>query len=229
MLGLKYLITVTQREYAESYYDFFNRHGVVTVLAALCNGTATEKTLDYFGLEKTDKVMFKAMVPDKTVPDLLKGMLVEMNIGASGNGIALTVPVDGVGGKSGVHYFVGDQNVEKKEEENMSETSETKFALIITIVDKGYTDTVMDAARSVGARGGTVVRARGTGAEIAKFFGISISEEKEMIYIVAGRTDRDAIMRAIMEKAGVKTEAHGVVFSLPVDDVAGLQSLTVNL
>ena len=101
----------------------------------------------------------------------------------------------------------------------------SKFVLIITVADKGNTDLVMDAARSAGASGGTAVKAKGTGTQIAKFFGISITEEKEMIYIVAKREMRDAIMHAIMEKAGMDTPAHGVAFSLPVDGVAGIRSL----
>ena len=83
----------------------------------------------------------------------------------------------------------------------------------------------MESARSAGATGGTVLKAHGTGAEIAKFFGVSISEEKEMVYIVAKRDDRDAIMKAIMAKAGNNTNAHGIVYSLPVDSVAGIRSL----
>ena len=85
---------------------------------------------------------------------------------------------------------------------------------------------VMDAAREVGARGGTVVHAKGTGREEdAKFFGVSISPEKEMIYIATRKSDRPEIMRAIMEKAGPQTDAKAVVFSLPVEDIAGLTAL----
>jgi nitrogen regulatory protein PII len=100
---------------------------------------------------------------------------------------------------------------------------QSKNVLIIAIVNKGNTDLVMNAARDAGASGGTVVKGKGTGAEIAKFFGVSITEEKEMVYIVSSREGRDAIMHAIMDKAGVKTEAHGVVFSLPVDKVVGIK------
>ena len=92
-------------------------------------------------------------------------------------------------------------------------------------VDKGYEDVVMDAARNVGAGGGTVVKAGGTGMEIAKLFGMTISQEKEMVYIVSSRKDRDAIMRAIMDDAGAGTDAHGVIFSLPVDKVVGIRNL----
>ena len=90
-------------------------------------------------------------------------------------------------------------------------------------MDKGYAETAMEAARAAGATGGTIVRAKGTGAEMAKFFGVSISEEKEMLYIVSDRPSRDAIMRAVMEKVGSKTDAHGVVFTLPVDSVCGIR------
>ena len=103
---------------------------------------------------------------------------------------------------------------------------ENKFCLIVTIVNQGFADVVMDAAREVNARGGTILKAKGTGAGYTqKFFGISITEEKEMVYIVARKEDRDGIMHAIMDKAGAKTDARGAVFALPVDSVAGVQSL----
>ena len=220
MLGFKYLITITKREYAEQYLEFFHRHGIKGVLSKLTSGTASDVTLDYLSLEKTEKVMFETIIKEEQAGDIVKGLLLEMNIAAVGNGIALFVPLDGVGGISSLKYFAGDVNADKKED---SMEKESKSVLIITVVDKGNTDVVMDAARNAGAGGGTVVRAKGTGAEIAKFFGVSISEEKEMIYIVASRSNRDGIMRAIMDKAGVKTDAHGVIFSLPVDSVVGIK------
>ena len=56
----------------------------------------------------------------------------------------------------------------------------------------------------------------------AKFFGVSIAEEKDVVYIVASADKRNDIMSAIMNKAGVKSPAHTVMFSLPVDAVAGI-------
>jgi nitrogen regulatory protein PII len=217
------MITITKREYEEDYLDFFHRHGVGNVLSQLCNGTATESMLSLMGVEKTEKVMLSAMVRDERLGEIIKGLLVEMDIASAGNGISVTIPVNSIGGSSSLRYLAGDVPLQKKENERMN-TSESKIVLIITIVDKGNTDTVMNAARSVGAKGGTVVRAKGTGAEIAKFFGVSISEEKELVYIVAQRDHRDDIMKAIMEKAGANTDAHGVIFSLPVDNVVGLKA-----
>ena len=223
MQGLKYMITITKREYEQDYLDFFHCHGVNNVLTRFCNGTATQSTLSLLGIENTEKVMISAMIREETLGEIIKGLLVEMDISSAGNGIAVTIPVNSIGGASSLQYLAGQEPLQKKENESMNNV-ESKIVMIITIVDKGNTDLVMDAARGVGAKGGTVVRAKGTGAEIAKFFGVSISEEKEMVYIVARRDNRDSIMKAIMEKAGVNTDAHGVIFSLPVDNVVGLKA-----
>lgn len=220
MLGFKYLIVVTKREYSEQYLEFFNSHGVKGVLSTLCNGTANDSMLAFLSLEKTEKIMFETIVSEELIGEIVKGLMLEMNIGAVGNGVAMFLPIDGIGGKSSLKFFAGDVLVEKKEE---SMEKESKSVLIISVVDKGNTDVVMDAARGAGAGGGTVVKAKGTGAEIAKFFGVAISEEKEMVYIVAKREERDEIMQAIMQKAGNNTDAHGVIFSLPVDGVVGIK------
>ena len=219
MLGCKFMITVTEREWTEQYLDFFKRHGAANVISKLCAGTSTDQMLDLWGLEKTDKVMYELVVRAENEQEIKNALHSEMNIGGAGNGIAFFIPIDSVGGESALKYLAGDTPVSKTEAKEM----ESKFALIISVMDKGYAETAMEAARAAGATGGTIVRAKGTGAEMAKFFGVSISEEKEMLYIVSDRPSRDGIMRAVMEKVGSKTDAHGVVFTLPVDSVCGIR------
>ena len=101
--------------------------------------------------------------------------------------------------------------------------TERKFDLIITIVNRGFADDVMNAARSAGAHGGTILCARGSGIhETAKFFGISIQPEKELILILVRREEKREIMQAIGREAGLTKEGQGLSFSLPVDDVVGI-------
>ena len=222
MQGIRYLITITHREFSEQYVDSLKKLGVNAVMTKLCLGTASDKILNLLDLEKTDKIMFEAMISSDKVKAVKDVLISELNIYTPGNGLAMFIPVDGIGGVSAKKYFLGEQSEMEVErvEEKLS-----KAVLIITVCDKGNTDLVMDAAREAGATGGTVVKAHGTGAEIAKFFGVTICEEKEMVYIVSKREERDKIMYAIMEKAGKDSEAHGVVFSLPVDSVVGIRSL----
>ena len=98
------------------------------------------------------------------------------------------------------------------------------YELIVVILNEGHSDMVMDAARSAGAGGGTVLHAKGTGSKRGeKFFGVSLADEKDMVYIIAYADEKAAIMRAINENAGPGTKAGAICFSLPVSSVAGLR------
>ena len=82
----------------------------------------------------------------------------------------------------------------------------------------------MDAARKTNAAGGTVIHAKGTGMEGAeRFLGVTLAAEKEMIFIVTKREQRAAIMKAIMDDAGMNSKAKSIVFSLPVTSTAGMR------
>ena len=85
------------------------------------------------------------------------------------------------------------------------------------------------AAGAAGARGGTVLHGKGTGAKDApKFYNISIAEEKELVLIVAAADQKSEIMREILHKAGPGTAAGAIVFSLPTTEVAGFGLLEEN-
>ena len=95
----------------------------------------------------------------------------------------------------------------------------SKKELICCIINNGYSDLVMGAAKRTGAAGGTIFHARGTGATDAeKFFGIKISPEKEVVLIVVDHDKKDQIISAIYEEAGLDTKGQGIVFTLPVED-----------
>ncbi len=99
-----------------------------------------------------------------------------------------------------------------------------KFELIITLVNSGYSEVVMSAAKEAGARGGTLLHARGTGnQEISKKYNVVITPDKEMILIVVKHSIKDAVLSAIYKAAGLATPGQGIAFSIPVNDVAGLK------
>lgn len=92
--------------------------------------------------------------------------------------------------------------------------------LIVCIVNRGFSDLVMQAARKKGAKGGTIFHARGAGEKDAeKFFGIAISPEKEVVLIVTSKKIKDAVILEIYKDAGLDTKGQGIIFTLPVDDL----------
>ena len=98
-----------------------------------------------------------------------------------------------------------------------------KHEIIMCIVNSGFSETVMDAARELGARGGTVIRARGTAnAEAEKLYGIAIQPEKEIILILVDSGLKNDILHALYKAVGLKTPGQGIAFSMPVESVVGL-------
>ena len=95
--------------------------------------------------------------------------------------------------------------------------------VIFAIVNAGVADDVMDVARELGVRGGTILNARGVVKEdAAAFFGITLHADKEIFMMVVEKTIRDKVLSAIYKERDMAKKAKGIAFSLPVSDVAGL-------
>lgn len=81
----------------------------------------------------------------------------------------------------------------------------------------------MDAAREVGARGGTVIHGRGTAnGEAEKLFQIVVQPDKDVIMIIVKNDIKDVVMTAVNKAAGLDTNGQGIAFSLPIDRTVGL-------
>ena len=95
--------------------------------------------------------------------------------------------------------------------------------MIFAIVNAGYAEEAMDVAREQGVRGGPSLNARGVAkANEAAFFGITIHHEKEILMMVVEKNIRDNVLNALYKEMGMAKKAQGIVFALPVSDVAGL-------
>ena len=216
------VLTITNREDDKEFTDFFNSKEIPIVYSTPCRGTAKKSILDLFGVEESLKTAYYTITTENKKAELLKGLTKEMAIDLPNRGIAVSIPLSSIGSKHALEAFAdGCQNEETKNEVKNMVQCETE--LIIAICENGYTEKVMEAAREAGAAGGTVVHAKGTGAKYAKFFGMTLADEKEMIYIVSTKENKKNIMTSIIQGAGPHTDAHAVVFSLPVSDTAGLR------
>lgn len=104
--------------------------------------------------------------------------------------------------------------------------NETKYDLIVTVVERGFADEVMRSSRKAGASGGTILNARGTGMHVQKkLFGSVIEPEKEVVLIISEREKRAALMEQITRDVGLNTDGLGLCFSLPLDAVKGMTAL----
>jgi len=207
-------------------------------------GTASSELLDVLGIGEIDKGILFSLQPEFRIPELIKNVSEKLELDRSGNGIAFTVPLSGVcnpvpqilseehlkiatvaAQEKKEHIFEFHKQVDKKLEEQrkMEAMKGIPHDLIIALINQGYSEDLMDSAKKAGAGGGTVIHARRIGMEDSvKFFGISVQAEKEIVVILAPRNIKNDIMKAINQSVGLATQAHGIIFSLPVDNIAGL-------
>ena len=167
-------------------------------------GTATSEVMDMLGLDGIDKRIMMSMMPKVCADDTLKKMKKKLHLGMPNTGMR-------------------EETGKMTEERNEVGVKEYQYSMIMAIVNQGYSEEVMDAARPAGASGGTVFHSRRAGNEESlKFWKIHVQQEREVVLILAQKEDKLAIMQAIGQKCGMQSPAQGVVMSLPVDEIAGL-------
>jgi len=187
-------------------------------------GTATSEVMDMLGLDGIDKMILMSMMPKICADDTLKKMQKKLHLGMPNTGIAFTLTLSGSSGHVvQLMEAVREETGKNVEEREGSAVKEYQYSMIMAIVNQGYSEEVMDAARPAGASGGTVFHSRRAGNEESlKFWKIHVQQEREVVIILAQKEDKLAIMQAIGQKCGMQSPAQGVVMSLPVDEIAGL-------
>lgn len=217
------LVTIASRKMTKGFTDFYGEMGLPVSFITVGNGTASSEILDYFGLDGSEKSVMFHFITDGNWKDVKRQLRMKMRIDVPGIGIAFLVPLSSIGGRKALNWLTAGQEFEAGEESTLKDT---KYELLVAIANQGYTERIMDAARKVHASGGTVVHAKGTGSQLAeKFMGVTLVPEKEMVFIVVRKDQKNAIMQAIMDEAGTGTKAGAVVFSLPVTDTAGMRQM----
>ena len=215
------MTTIIDRKNSKKYIDLYKKDKLEVMYITLGEGTARGDILDYLGLEASEKMVIFNFVQQHDWMLTKKDLQRNLQIDAPGEGIAFLVPLSSIGGKRTLQFLLDRQELPESEESTLKDTT---YELIVAIADQENLEMVMDAARGAGAYGGTVIHAKGTGMEYAeKYLGVTIAAEKAMIFIVTKKDQKNSIMKAIMEQAGMQTPAKTIVFSLPVTDTAGLR------
>lgn len=214
---MNYVISICDPKAAPKLTEICSELGLKIVVSLHGKGTAVRSMLDILGIEDNEKRVILTIANRKKTKEFIREQKRRLFIGVPGHGVAVAVPIKSIGGGKTVAFLNGEQQIAKY-------TPELNYAyeLITVIANEGRSDLVMNAARSAGAKGGTVLHGKSTGAKDSeKFYNISISGEKEVILIVAEAAQKSEIMRSILKNAGPDSEAGAIVFSMPVSEVAG--------
>ena len=176
------------------------------------SGTASLSLLTYFGLDKVKKSLYFSLIPSSIEEKVLQELESKLNLKQIGEGIGFTISL------TSSNKFIKD--ILDKEGDMMENKDE--YELIITIVKEGYSDLVMQAAKKEKATGGTVIYGRSLGSSRTILANLTIEPEKDIVLNIVPKEIKKQVMESINKETGVKTEARGLIMSIPIDNVIGL-------
>lgn len=220
--AVELLVSVVDVPQSEKVLRLYRDTHVLVDFVCMAHGTAKTEMLDLLGIGETAKAIVLCLTDQERARLLLDRLGHGLQMRYPGKGIAFTVPINGIGVRW--HRLLTQMEVESEGVESMSK-SERACGLdaVVVVMERGYTNVAMDAARKAGARGGTVIAARGIAEdEVKRFFGIEIQAEKEIVFLIVRSEERQEVMTALMKAVGMNTRSHGLVLSVPLSSAIGL-------
>ena len=191
------LMAVVQKGEGERVMKAMRESGAKGGTICFARGTASSSILSVLGLGENMKEVIMSLLGEDDLESVLSSCISTRS-------------------KKGVAFIMDANMSEDKAMDN-------EWQLIEVIVEKGYSEDVMAHARKAGASGGTIVNAHGTASEEdAKFFGISIVPEKEILMIVAESDVAEKVVDAIREMECLKKKGMGILFTIPVRNFVSL-------
>lgn len=212
------VFTITNQGNEKKVKEAFDQSGVGGIFTCHGQGTAPSAMMSLFGLNGREKIVSAGFTDRSNTARLFRHLDEKMSFSEKGRGIAFTVAPSSM--QSQVMSTINKE--EQGDENEMSE--QIPYTAILAAVAGGFSDDVVEAARSAGARGGTIIKGtRDMHHEVSETLGVPLVEEQEFVLILVPREMKAQVMDAITAKCGIKTEAHGIVSSFPVDEVFGIK------
>jgi len=178
------------------------------------SGTVKNKVLAFLDLDDVKKELVFMAAPGEVAHNAAEALFHEMAFHKKNHGIAFTLPLGSL---------TGSTNNEFDTESQRKAVNETVYSAIFTVVDRGLGNDVVDAANAAGARGATIIHARGSGIhESGMLFAMAIEPEKDMVMILAKDDVRGGILASIRERLRIDEPGRGIIFTLSVSEAYGL-------
>lgn len=207
MSGFKLLICVVRRGRGDRVVAITRQAGATGGTVLYGKGTARNKILEMLCLADTEKELVFTLAPDAIMPNIIAALRSDADLCKKVPGVGFTVAVDSFW-RLGTSHQIQEPT-----------SMDTTHQLICVVANAGFAYDIMGAARKAGAKGGTLLKARGTGNEAdGSFFGITIVPEKDMILILSAQESVSSITTAIRQCPCMEEPGFGIIFCLPAGE-----------
>lgn len=213
----KLLVSVVRRGRGDRVVAIAKEAGARGSTVLMGRGTANNRLLQILGFADTEKELVFTIAPTAEMDPIVLALRSAPDLCVKAPGIGFIIDVNVLPTTEAMKEWQG-QTGSGAEDGKALEEKMRNHELICVIVNFGFAEDIMQAARKAGATGGTILKARGTGTEQDNsFFGITIVPEKDMIMILALRSETEKIMGAIRNCAFLAEPGMGIIFSMPVE------------
>lgn len=211
-INIEQICIITNHKMATKIVKHAKSLGITGATISIGKGCISSRLLNYIGLSDIRKEIIYMISPSEVSERVLKSLNEKFEFYKPHHGIAFTTTVCKAVGSKGIIQ----NKIEKEEDELM-------YNQISIIVDKGNAENVVDAAMLAGAKGGTIINARGSGIhETSKIFSIEIEPEKEIVLIISKKEETDKIVDTIREKINIDVPGNGIIYVQELNSVYGL-------
>lgn len=199
-------------------YKYARELGIKRGMIILGKGTVKSPLLEFLGITDVRKEIILMVCESSKINEIVPKIVDTFHIDKPNKGILFTIPIKD---------FYDLQNNGKKyvsaEVKTNGGVKNTMYDAIFVVVDKGKAEFVVEAANEAGAKGGTIIHARGTGEyEIEKIFSMEIEPEKDIVLIIVKEELTEAVVNSIRDKLDIEKEGAGIIFVQEVDQAYGL-------
>lgn len=189
--------------------------GILGGTIILGKGTHKKPILEFLELSETRKEIVLMIAPLRTVNPTLVALHHKLKLHKPNHGIGFVIPV---------LKFMSKGNYDRRLHIEEGGDIMTEYQAIFAVVDKGLGQEVVDAATLVGAKGATIINARGSGIhETSKLFNMEVEPEKEMVLILAKHEIVQDIISSITVKLELEKPGNGILFVQEVHQTVGIR------
>ena len=208
------IVCIVNNGHGSKALKIAKNHGIKGGTIFFGKGTVRSKLLEFLELNDVKKEIVLMVASRETATEAAQALNKGMSFHKPNHGIAFVLPISNMFGSKEYGNIICP-------EDRM--VTDSMYNAIFTVVDRGRGEDVVEASKAAGARGATIIHARGSGIhETEMLFAMQIEPEKDVVLILAKNDICADIISSIREKLDIDSPGAGIVFSLCVSETYGL-------
>lgn len=220
----KLIVTIVRKEKAKKVIFASKKAGASGGTTLFGKGFRLHDKDRFLGIPiEREREIILTLVDEEIYPAVMQAIIDSVNLNKPKQGVGFVISAKHI---TGVQHLLGLNDTDNEpDEEDVELKMEEKimYDLIVTIINKGDCEKVVDASKRAGAEGGTILSGRGTGIhEQAKLFNILIEPEKEVVLTLINKEKTNDVLKTIEEEAELNTAGKGIAFVIDVEQTIGI-------